>query len=73
MKTPPAARTRTVSRKHATKPPDEQRPPMFCPHVDAELDSAVAFDVVDFDDLRLMSALAGESPVSLPVNACGAL
>ena len=72
MNAPPAASPRAVSRKSATKPPVEQLPPMFCPHVDPDLDPAVAFDVGDFAELRLLSALAGDSSPSLPINACGA-
>lgn len=73
MNAPPAASPRAVSRKSASKPPVEQLPPMLCPHVDPDLDVSVAFDVVDFAELRLMSALAGESSLSLPINACEAL
>jgi hypothetical protein len=59
-----------VTRKPATTP-SKRLPPLCCPHVDAELEEAVAFDVADFDELRLMSAAAGEStrPFSLTFAA----
>ncbi|WP_181790844.1 hypothetical protein [Myxococcus llanfairpwllgwyngyllgogerychwyrndrobwllllantysiliogogogochensis] len=38
----------------------EQLPPPHCPYLDAELDDAVTFDVADFHELRLLSALSGE-------------
>ncbi|WP_174259280.1 hypothetical protein [Myxococcus xanthus] len=45
------------------KPTDalEQLPPTLCPYLDADLDDTVAFDVVDFAELRLLSALKGEA------------
>lgn len=45
------------------KPTDalEQLPPTLCPYLDADLDDAVAVDVADFDELRLMSAMEGEA------------
>lgn len=39
----------------------EQLPPALCPYLDADLDDAVAFDVADFHELRLLSALGGEA------------
>ncbi|WP_174260585.1 hypothetical protein [Myxococcus xanthus] len=39
----------------------EQLPPALCPYLDGDLDDAVAFDVADFHELRLMSALVGEA------------
>ncbi|WP_174259330.1 hypothetical protein [Myxococcus xanthus] len=39
----------------------EQLPPALCPYLDADLDDAVTFDVADFDELRLMSAIEGEA------------
>lgn len=68
MNTPPAAPPRTVSRKPATKTQVERIPPLCCPHVDAELEGAVVFDVADFDELRLMSAAAGESTRPFPLT-----
>lgn len=46
-----------------TTPTDalEQLPPAVYPYLDADLDDAVAFDVADFHELRLLSALVGES------------
>ncbi|NTX41467.1 hypothetical protein HUA78_44265 [Myxococcus sp. CA033] len=38
----------------------EQLPPPHCPYLDADLDDAVAFDVADFHELRMLSALGGE-------------
>lgn len=38
----------------------EQLPPQHCPYLDADLDDAVTFDVADFHELRLLSALGGE-------------
>ncbi|WAM23934.1 hypothetical protein [Myxococcus sp. NMCA1] len=45
------------------KPTDalEQLPPALCPYLDADLDDAVAFDVADFHELRLLSTLGGEA------------
>ncbi|AEI68327.1 hypothetical protein [Corallococcus macrosporus] len=37
----------------------EQLPPVLCPYLDADLDDAVAVDVADFHELRLLSALEG--------------
>ncbi|WP_174259333.1 hypothetical protein [Myxococcus xanthus] len=39
----------------------EQLSPSLCPYLDADLEGAVAFDVADFDELRLMSTLEGEA------------
>ncbi|WP_174260081.1 hypothetical protein [Myxococcus xanthus] len=39
----------------------EQLPPALCPYLDEDLDDAVAFDVADFHELRLLSALGGEA------------
>ncbi|AKQ65121.1 hypothetical protein A176_002033 [Myxococcus hansupus] len=39
----------------------EQLPPALCPYLDADIDDAVAFDVADFHELRLLSALGGEA------------
>jgi hypothetical protein len=68
MNTPSAASPRAVSRKPATTPPAPRFPPLCCPHVDPELDDAVAFDVADFDELRLMSGIAGESTRPFPLT-----
>lgn len=71
MSTPAAASPRALSRKPATTSPIPRFPPLCCPYVDPELDEAVAYDVADFDELRLMSAAAGEStrPFSLTFAA----
>lgn len=39
----------------------DQFPPALCPYLDADLDDAVAFDVADFHELRLLSVLGGEA------------
>lgn len=39
----------------------ELLPPALCPYLDADLDGAVTFDVADFDELRLTSALEGDA------------
>jgi|GEM_PF-4422578 len=46
-----------------TTPTDalEQLPPAVYPYLDVDLDDAVAFDVADFHELRLLSALVDES------------
>ncbi|MCP3099008.1 hypothetical protein LZ198_08970 [Myxococcus sp. K15C18031901] len=38
--------------------------PLPSPYLEDDIDDAVAFDVADFDELRLLSALDGE-PVAL--------
>ncbi|ADO68721.1 hypothetical protein [Stigmatella aurantiaca] len=49
-----------ASPRKVSRPPTKSPTPLYCPHVDVELDDAVSFDVGDFAELRLMSGLAGE-------------
>jgi len=44
--------------------------PLPSPYLEENIDDAVAFDVADFHELRLLSALDGE-PVSLHLQVAG--
>lgn len=68
MSVVPASAPRPPNRKRRPENP-EQLAELICPHVDRELDAAVAYDAADLDEQHLRAVLAGES--TRTVNVLG--